>query len=74
MDTDGSDCSPHARACRSRPRHVQPAAAASAVPWQASYLLDYVHRCLEALSAMHPVCTFLHTHTKAADLACAIFR
>ena len=44
------------------------------VPWQASFLLDYVHRCLDALSAMHPVCAFIRPRTKAADLACAIFR
>ncbi|KAL4428297.1 hypothetical protein ABPG75_002386 [Micractinium tetrahymenae] len=50
------------------------AAAAHMVPWQASYLLDYVQRCLEALTSMHPVCAFIRTDTKAAELACAIFR
>lgn len=82
QDTDCSDCStqqqwaepasaeqPAWDALPSPP--LQPAAA---LPWQASHLLDYVHRCLEALSAMHPVCAFIRTETKAAELACAIFR
>lgn len=44
------------------------------IPWQASYLLDYVQRCLEALAALHPVCNFILTETKAAQMALAIFR
>ncbi len=44
------------------------------MPWQGSHLLDYVHRCLDALSSMHTVCAFIRTRTKAAELACAIFR
>ncbi|KAL4428247.1 hypothetical protein ABPG75_002336 [Micractinium tetrahymenae] len=81
VDTDGSHCStqqhwaaPGAeqRACDALPSPpLQPAAA---VPWQGSHLLDYVHRCLEALVSMHPVCASIRTHTKAAEMGCAIFR
>lgn len=81
-DNDDSDCSTQqqweAPASAKQPTwDALPSAqqpAACAVPWQASYLLDYVHRCLDALTAMHPVCAFLRTHTKAAELSCAIFR
>ena len=44
------------------------------LPWQASLLLDYVQRCLDNLTTMHPQCSAIQAHTKAAELACAIFR
>ena len=50
------------------------AVAKPCMPWHASQLLDYVHRCLEGLSHMHPACGFIQTDTKAAEMACAIFR
>lgn len=48
--------------------------AISGVPWQASYLFDYVQRCLEGLTALHPVCQHIQAHTRAAEMACAVFR
>jgi hypothetical protein len=44
------------------------------VPWAASFLLDYVHHCLDNLATLHPTTAAIRTHTKAAEMACAIFR
>ncbi|KAL4428249.1 hypothetical protein ABPG75_002338 [Micractinium tetrahymenae] len=79
MDTEGSDCSTQQQWAAPPSQEQQPVCAAPqqqdpAVPWHASYLLDYVHRCLEALVGMHPVCSFIITDTKAAEMGCAIFR
>ena len=44
------------------------------VPWAASFLFDYVHQCLDNLSSMHAACLAIQRDTRAAAMACAIFR
>ncbi len=51
-----------------------PAPVAASVPWAASFLLDYVRQCLNNLTSMHATCIAIQRDTRAAELACAIFR
>ncbi len=50
------------------------ALASDQLPWQASYLMEYVQRCLEALTAMYPQCSPIRTRTRATQMAVALFR
>lgn len=50
------------------------ALASDTLPWQASYLMEYVQRCLEALTAMYPQCAPIQTRTRASQMAVALFR
>lgn len=50
------------------------ALASDTLPWQASYLMEYVQRCLEALTAMYPQCAPIQTRTHASQMAVALFR
>ena len=50
------------------------ALASDTLPWQASYLMGYVQRCLEALTAMYPQCAPIQTRTRASQMAVALFR
>lgn len=56
------------------PEHEGGAPASEALPWQASFLMDYVTRCLEALTALYPQCAPIQARTRAADMAVALFR
>lgn len=62
---------------RALPRAATPSAKPApraALPWQASYLLDYVQRCLDALIAMHRQCGAIQSETRAAEMAVVLFR
>ncbi|PRW44375.1 hypothetical protein C2E21_6726 [Chlorella sorokiniana] len=50
------------------------ALASDTLPWQASYLMEYVQRCLEALTAMYPQCAPIQARTRASQMAVALFR
>jgi hypothetical protein len=51
-----------------------PAQPLNDLPWAASYLFSFVHQCLSNLGSLHDACRAIQEDTKAAKLACAIFR
>lgn len=50
------------------------AAPALPLPWEASFLLDFVQQCLHNLTALHPQCKVIQAKTKAAEMAVSLFR